>query len=1205
MPLVRLELRNEYGLGDPELYRGGFRKEEPKAILDGVAVSGLVGILRQLGDLAEFAADVFHDLHEQITATAVRGRQMMTRVQNIESTVPSIEKAFGKQTSYVHFAYVAGSDWHARVRDEQSSLLSTELPRFMMDSYEECRDPPRLFLLDKFDHAGTGACLKRYSDPPYFKRVWTASQMENSENFQKEKKVHKTKRKGSRPRHGEVKHAVYISHHDSSDIRFASPSIDGQRFSAVNVSSPDMRLNLEFLSRSTSFASKTRENYAEQTSYVNPQGVPDDLDYSEVPNPNLHSKDSHLSVPVLHDEPSADGLYNVAQHDLPQEQSVPRSSSVTWDEKLEIVKPTSPVSYNDILVDRVQDLENVISVQDSEPLQVNFKTENVEHAKIEALNQEDILCHIDKTSVPLSGVSHFDEVSSETDNYVDAPNTLDSESETEAGCHTKSEVQILSNFSSQGMEPRTEMRQVIAVQSSEPSDVEAHNSSRSSLSQDVTPKSLHLSSLNGSEHVQSSYATEFLQKQEQTVVDDFCERNAPNISETKIHAYECIDSVLSPISGTFSSRTMMLAETRCEGSILKPDPLADVSGVPSIKLWTNGGLLGVEPSKPPELGSVNTQSKNFISDSRNFASDFSSCTLKSQTLVNESDAACMQNEPTSVDANSQGKVAGEPTNLDSSVQSNSTEDHFFARGYNTVQKFKGSPSCHNNQHVDNVKQDSNVSAEPFLQRKFEHNSEDTDVSNYASSDKLDMTRNSASSGAPLTDIYCTGSRQNGPSQSTVGISSSFSELAQRFLANTIHREASLSMPSGNINTEIRKPKGATSCLHDDIEVSNEVASQRTDEQSTNKKVAHVPAKEPVSFTSYYHEQSSPPLEYMKISSHPMNGLDNSNLKLDFSGGNLHENSEDATFPSFQLHHGPVDNLPVVLSESDDDTFHRSCPYSSEELLSPRSYTSSEQWEQEGRSEYVDHELNNVPYRFQSSTTSISRSMGFEQMNHSSISKPDGLENFDAIIDSSKVPSQSVSAMELPGLDSVLSVKNQQERKFPSLRENPANVEVQSTNELPPPPPLPPMQWRTFKLSIKLDDNDPNISSNLNHLDELQPLRCPSQIKEQYSPGSPFVNEPISPHSDKIQDQLKLNWEKKSTRSVSHKEVDRREDLLDQIRNKSFNLRRAKISMPRDIPRPKTSITNANVAAILEKASAIRQAFVGSDEGGDDDNWTDA
>ena len=68
MPLVRFEVRNEVGLGDPDLYGGAAaaaaaagagkkgasaEEEEPKALLEGVAVAGLVGILRQLGDLAE------------------------------------------------------------------------------------------------------------------------------------------------------------------------------------------------------------------------------------------------------------------------------------------------------------------------------------------------------------------------------------------------------------------------------------------------------------------------------------------------------------------------------------------------------------------------------------------------------------------------------------------------------------------------------------------------------------------------------------------------------------------------------------------------------------------------------------------------------------------------------------------------------------------------------------------------------------------------------------------------------------------------------------------------------------------------------------------------------------------------------------------------------------------------------------------------
>ncbi|KAJ4981165.1 hypothetical protein NE237_032002 [Protea cynaroides] len=51
MPLTRLRLRNEYSLGAPELYMAA-NCQDPKAILDGVAVAGLVEVLRQLGDLA-------------------------------------------------------------------------------------------------------------------------------------------------------------------------------------------------------------------------------------------------------------------------------------------------------------------------------------------------------------------------------------------------------------------------------------------------------------------------------------------------------------------------------------------------------------------------------------------------------------------------------------------------------------------------------------------------------------------------------------------------------------------------------------------------------------------------------------------------------------------------------------------------------------------------------------------------------------------------------------------------------------------------------------------------------------------------------------------------------------------------------------------------------------------------------------------------
>lgn len=53
MATIRYRIRNEYGLGNSELY-GAADRNDPEAILQGVAVAGLIGLLRQLGDLAEY-----------------------------------------------------------------------------------------------------------------------------------------------------------------------------------------------------------------------------------------------------------------------------------------------------------------------------------------------------------------------------------------------------------------------------------------------------------------------------------------------------------------------------------------------------------------------------------------------------------------------------------------------------------------------------------------------------------------------------------------------------------------------------------------------------------------------------------------------------------------------------------------------------------------------------------------------------------------------------------------------------------------------------------------------------------------------------------------------------------------------------------------------------------------------------------------------
>lgn len=44
----------------------------------------------------------------------------------------------------------AGSEWHPRIQNEQNHFICNDLPQFIMDSYEECHNPPRLHLLDRY-----------------------------------------------------------------------------------------------------------------------------------------------------------------------------------------------------------------------------------------------------------------------------------------------------------------------------------------------------------------------------------------------------------------------------------------------------------------------------------------------------------------------------------------------------------------------------------------------------------------------------------------------------------------------------------------------------------------------------------------------------------------------------------------------------------------------------------------------------------------------------------------------------------------------------------------------------------------------------------------------------------------------------------------------------------------------------------------------
>uniref|UniRef100_A0A2P2LVP9 Protein SCAR n=2 Tax=Rhizophora mucronata TaxID=61149 RepID=A0A2P2LVP9_RHIMU len=405
MPLTRYQIGNEYGLADPELYRAADR-DDPEAVLEGVAMAGLVGVLRQLGDLAEFAAQIFHDLHEEVMATAARGHGLMTRVQQLEAEFPSIEKAFLSQTNHLSFFSSAGVDWHPNMHIEQNLISSSDMPRFVMDSYEECRGPPRLFLLDRFDVAGAGACLKRYTDPSFFKIDAVSSEIATVE-VPREKKNRKVKKKGSRWRNGETQEATLSSHAKLHQL-FLEERIENSHSDPARIVRLKRRQLNGFL-----FDPKPGKSYMEKfldTSSPEQKAI---CEVSVVqPAVKMASDNSSESGQEIHEIHAVSPVKMLTQGK--------ESSCSSPDTQKIAVKPFAD-ELNGEAVDRA-----IIKVPD--PI-ADVETDESSCTAAKMAIEKEVVVDIDRKTEGSLDRDHSDDVASEVDNYMDARTSMESEME--------------------------------------------------------------------------------------------------------------------------------------------------------------------------------------------------------------------------------------------------------------------------------------------------------------------------------------------------------------------------------------------------------------------------------------------------------------------------------------------------------------------------------------------------------------------------------------------------------------------------------------------------------------------------------------------------------------------------------------------------------------------------------------------------------
>ncbi|CAH8389280.1 unnamed protein product [Eruca vesicaria subsp. sativa] len=497
MPLVRVEVRNVYGLGKTELHRD-VNREDPKAVLDGVAVSGLVGILRQLGDLTEFATEIFHGIQEEVILTSSRSNKLKMRLKQIEATVPSIQKAVLAQTNHIQFAYTGGLEWHPRIPNGQDYFVYDDLPQFIMAPYDDCRDPPRLHLLDKFDINGPGSCLKRYSDPTHFKRSSRAS------------KLPEIKKKKSLPRSRDISRVASMAN-QSDRKTLTSLSFSGRTSSSKTASTMETESKSDLQDhRSFSFDSRSGGEKL--------KGVSTSSRFTPGPRTIASVLSESESEDENDDSPPSQGL------------TAGGSSCVSWHEKAEIVET------------------NALKIEtDEAPDVMDTNAELEEHGEVETVQD------IKPRGMEMDSE---DETASEEDDFVDALYTIDSESDNDQEVQKKISNEIIEEeFDNNVCEQETEN-----VSSNFSLDHEAMCASASDL---------HLSSP--------------LSKPDEMIHQDPWE--ALDISNSTPHSY----------SNGFSNP---LYDTNGVQENQESEDESSCDNEEGPKLWTNGNLLGLKPSKP-------------------------------------------------------------------------------------------------------------------------------------------------------------------------------------------------------------------------------------------------------------------------------------------------------------------------------------------------------------------------------------------------------------------------------------------------------------------------------------------------------------------------------------------------------------------------------------------------------------------------------
>ncbi|KAI5081879.1 hypothetical protein GOP47_0002269 [Adiantum capillus-veneris] len=1116
MPLTRYEIRNEYSLANPDLYRAA-AKDDPEGLLEGVAMAGLVGVVRQLGDLAEFAAEVFHDLHEEVLATAARGHELLIRVQQLEAELPFVEKLMLAESNYVNFAYNPGLEWHANIENEQNHFTQGDLPRFIRNAYEDCRGPPRLFLLDKFDVAGAGACLKRYTDPSFFRMEWASSELMKAEKEQLDKKARRIKKKGRRQRNGEFRD-TFLAVHMQPRMRPAPLEVENSASSSIHSHIPNS------------------QHSSEQ------DGV-----HKGLQGPEQKLEPSRLLIP------EGGGLNLKASVDvLPQDA-----------EHSEVLMVSSALSQH--LEERVNETE--IKSVDAEFVSTEFDSGKAEEAGASDIEiQKKIFC----IGVKLSeDVTDF---ASETDNYMDALTTIDSEVETDSDVKTIVQVdgELMSN--SRHEDDPVHTKQVITdcLEKTDETELIAENGIDSGHN---TPEEGDTSVGTEPTHISSPDAS--LVEENKSVFDDDSHASSKSSVSTPIIRSLPSTPALEKSTVIFEER---LESESTEGIPETPEtPAENEHERLELETLTSAFHQLPEPVVPLDNGSRSVYSDDFGSLSSHFGGKSTVLPSRELSMVHAE------------------KDSFEDSESEASEAMRELSPHSSANSSIQPMKWASEFSRHPNIALD--------SSDDELGGMQVSSSSSSSSSSALSSPRPSTLATSVFDNKPLSPIKSSPESLLHLSPQSVGRMTPHSPPASSSLPPPGHAQLASHIPLSQQSGYGFLPE-FTSGLHN-IPVGD-VTSQKQDEGFPAEDCEHFPPPPPL-----------PPLEWR--TTRRFGGLLSSSKISDSSPRppipekplwRLRDSSQAANLPPVpqgvhmqddEFVHAP-NSSPTLHGGFQEFSMHYDGLEQSQTKDAYASQTYSKIFEASSPGHVFPEELAAISGRsnepVQPSILLRRDSMPHEvpiTVAESSITEHPGTE-------SAPLLWTNKSTHSFRSISSESSVDDkEQDNAVSSLQEEPVRERSSAGSKS-----------RT-SVPHEIFAEDDCIDSSQKEKQIAAPQRQLSTDACPPLPSSVLESEMVrSSAAPKIERKDSLiaaiaSHDKSTLRKVPEwsqssrtPRTDDREVLLEQIRTGSFSLRRAKVEK-QETPRPVASI---NVAAILEKANAIRQAFAGSDDEDEDDDWSD-